>query len=143
MATQYIDAEVRLSRIMCSKEEDHFELSVEDTLSGVGFLTIKLTPSQLGLMIAGSTQKVKATIRGTHVIGMKYVGETRAIEVADVGYGRELYENWLKENYKEDGWNVSTYLGSQGSISVSKNGVRTLKFRVYKYVPVEAQCQDQ
>jgi hypothetical protein len=52
------------------------------------------------------------------------------------GYNSQVYEAWLKENYSEDGWEVSNYLGSQGSISSGKSGGKTLKFWVYKYVEV-------
>jgi hypothetical protein len=48
-------------------------------------------------------------------------------------YDSSEAEIWIEENCKEDGWNISPALRSQGSIS-HDNGVHTAHYTVYKYV---------
>lgn len=77
-----------------------------------------------------------AIVRGLEYIGKRKITETRRIEAPRLGYEKEKYIAWLKDEYREDGWLVDDYLGSQNSISF--NGNKTyLNFFVYRYEKVE------
>ena len=72
------------------------------------------------------------------VRGMQYVGKTCITEPRTIlcplnTYDRKVLSAWLKENAQEDGWLLSTYLGSQSSITRQENG-SLLKYSVTKYV---------
>jgi hypothetical protein len=77
-----------------------------------------------------------AIVRGLEFVGKRKIIETRSIESPNLGYGREAYREWLKNEYREDGWTVDDYLGSQGSISIGTEKTY-LKFSVYRYEKLE------
>lgn len=136
---QELEVDVHFSHIT-SSQGDYVEVRVTDKASGVGFLEIPLSYQQFGKLVKGcSAESVKAVIRGADVLGKRYVSERRSVTIlltAVLGDKREDYEEWLRKYYKEAGWEVNSYLGTQGSIKRGPygSGVVTLNFSVYKYV---------
>lgn len=87
-----------------------------------------------GYAITGlSEQPGELEVRGLQWVGKTRVSEPRKIECPLDSHDRETLENWLKEHAKEEGWIVSTYLGSQKSIERVK-GKTTLHYSVTKYI---------
>jgi len=131
-----IDVELQFCQRFSSREDDCVVLSIKDENSRIGFLEIKLTHEQFGKLIAGNgrSMDVKATVRGLDRVGMTLVRENRSVVLPDkLHYDSSKAEIWIEENCKEDGWNISPALRSQGSIS-HDNGVHTAHYTVYKYV---------
>lgn len=137
---QELEVDVHFGHVMCSREEDYVEITITDKSSGVQFLELPMSYEQFGKLTKGNgTETMKATVRGADVLGKRHVSERRSVTIPLAAVAkdrREDYEEWLRTQYKEDGWKVSTYLGFQGSIQRGPygSGVVTLNFSVYKYV---------
>lgn len=137
---QELEVDVHFGNIMCSNGGDYVEITITDKASGVQFLELPLSFEQFGRLVKGNgTERLKATVRGADVLGKKHVSERRSVTIplsAVRRDRREDYEEWLRTQYKEDGWHVSTYLGSQGSVQRGPWGsdAVTLNFSVYKWV---------
>lgn len=60
--------------------------------------------------------------------GLKYAEQQRA------------KEKWIRDNCQEEGWNISSYLGSQDSIKHNyKDGTETFNYHVFKYVDISEE----
>ena len=110
-------------------------IRLEDDNSRIGFLELEMQPEDFAMALTGlGYQPIEFTVRGLENIGKFKVSERRTITCPGKDlYDRSKLEKWLEENAKEDGWNVLTYLGSQGSIRSVPEG-QELNYHVYKYV---------
>lgn len=125
-----IKATIAISRT--SRGEIKIHLS--DKASRVGFLEVTLTPEEFTNAITGLYgQEVPAIVRGLDKVGKTSVRENRTLKCPLDSWDKTVLSAWLKENGKEDGWIVSSYLGSQNSV-VRKDGETHLNYEVYKYV---------
>jgi len=123
-------AKVTISR--CS--DDTIRISFEDVASGIKFAEVSMTPEAFGNAVTGfSNQDANLEVRGLAFVGKQRITESRQIECPVDSYDRKVLESWLRENAQEDGWLVSTYLGSQSSIK-RKDGRTILNYTVTKYV---------
>lgn len=109
-------------------------LRIKDVASGVEFAIVSMTVENFGNAVTGfACQEGDLEVRGLQWVGKTCVTEPRSIECPLDTHSRERLAQWLQANAQEDGWLLSTYLGSQSSI-VRKNGVTTLNYHVTKYV---------
>ncbi len=113
---------------------DCINITVRDEKSSITFVEVKMTPEQFGMVITGlSMVDIEFEVRGLESVGKEKITESRTIEYPHGGYDRKEMEEWLKENVKEDGWKVNSYLGSRGSIYYVNNKT-FIKYSVYKFV---------
>lgn len=109
-------------------------MRVEDAASRTEFLEMELTPEVLGNAITSlAYQPVVFRMMGLEHIGKRRVIESRTIVCPLDTYKRDVLEAWLEENGQEEGWLLSSYLGSQSSIRHTDEGT-ILNYSVVKYV---------
>lgn len=80
-----------------------------------------------------SRVEIEGELRGMENVGKKRVNESRQIVCPLTTYKRETLSQWLRENAKEEGWIVDTYLGSQGSVKSHPDG-QLLNYGVTKFI---------
>jgi len=123
-------AKVTISRA----SDDRVRIRIRDEVSGIDFAEVSLTVEAYGYAVTGlSEQPGELEVRGLQWIGKKRITEPRQIVCPLDTYNRDALEAWLQENGKEDGWLVSTYLGSQRSVSRVPEGT-LLNYSVTRYV---------
>lgn len=136
---QTFNGKISLSRQNRADGEDVMHLLVMDDDSRIAVLELKLTMEDFAYLITGSenisTSGSRVTINPN--VGKKKITEPRKMWYTgpDI-YDRAFMEEWLVNNYKEPGWEVNPYLGSQGSIRRASDGNKYLYFSVYKYESV-------
>ena len=109
-------------------------IRLTDEASRVGFAEVRLTPEQFALAITGlSLDNIDVTCRGLDVVGKTVVREQREIFCPVKSYDKIVLQQWLQDYAQEEGWKLSAYLGSQGSVT-HKDGGAILRYNVYKYV---------
>ncbi|HWQ08067.1 MAG TPA: hypothetical protein VN436_03130 [Holophaga sp.] len=126
-------------RITIVRSSDNkIRIYIEDELSSIRFAEVTMTLEQFALGITGlAPQDVDLEVHGLEHVGKRRVREQRSIVCPMHTYDRKELEQWLRDNAQEDGWIVSTYLGSQNSVSY-EGQVRTLHYHVTKYVEPES-----
>lgn len=112
-------------------------LSIKDPVSCITFLKMELLPEDFMNCLTGlAYQPGIGVVYGTEFLGKTKQIEERTIEMplqnTDFWSSKE-YSIWLKNNYKEEGWFIDTYLGSKNSIEY-KEGKQFLNFTVYRYI---------
>lgn len=128
-----LKAKVTISRTNWNDRET-VSISIEDVNSGIQFAELELSLESFGQAVTGlSYREADLTVRGLEYVGKHRVTEQRTIECPLSTYNRYELENWLRDNAQEDGWILSTYLGSQSSVSY-REGKTFLKYHVAKYV---------
>lgn len=126
--------QLSISRVTSTQEDAFIYISIEDAVSHIEFLTIKMSIEEYGNAISGlAVRPIEFEVHGLEYVGMKCVTEKRSIRCPFKTHRREDYRKWLEENAQEDGWVVSTYLGSQNSVVRDANGT-TLNYTVTKFV---------
>lgn len=139
MPEQKIKVEVSISR----NSSDEITFRFDDKLSRAQFLAVKMTPHDFAMAITGlSYIECDAVVRALEYVGKQKVTEQRTVEYTGPStYDREAMGKWLKDTQQEDGWHLSTYLGSQSSVDY-KDGKTLLNYHVYKFVePTETLAQ--
>ena len=125
-----IKAELGISR----NSSGVITIRLADDTSRVGFVEVSLTPEQFALAITGlMLSDIDVTCRGLDVVGKTVVRERREILCPVKSYDKKVFEQWLTDNAQEEGWKLSVYLGSQGSVTYKDDGA-LLRYNVYKYV---------
>lgn len=118
---------------MTRNSNNLINITLYEENSRAQFFDGTMTLEDFGAAITGLYQvPIKADVRFLDVIGKHKVVENRSVECSLNPYNRKALEQWLSE-YKEEGWIVDTYLGSQNSVA-TKAGKTILHFRVFKYV---------
>jgi len=113
---------------------DVITIRLRDELSFIGFAEIELAPHDFCMALTGLAEvKGKMACHGLGYVGKKKVMENRSIVCPIKHAKREDLSKWLEQNAQEEGWLLSTYLGSQSSVT-TKDGVTTLHYSVTKYV---------
>jgi hypothetical protein len=134
-----IEVKLTLSRTY-GGDGSTMRLSVEDPLSSIRFVEATLSmESYADLLTSRANVPATAEVRGLEFVGMRRVIEQREKTLpADMRreYRKDKLEEWLRENGEEPGWLLSTYLGSQNSVSHDKDGNIVLRYSVHKFVPV-------
>ena len=107
-----------------------------DEESRVSFFEGKMSLEDFASCLTGMARvTIDGEVFNLENVGKTKITEERIIEAPkDIPYRKE--SEWLAANYKEDGWTVNPYLGSQNS-KFSDGDKQFYKFSVYKFVPVE------
>ena len=123
-------AKVTISR----GSDDRVRIRFRDVSSGVDFVTVSLSAEAFGFAVTGlSEQEGEMEVRGIQWVGKRCITERRSIECPLDTYNKEQLSEWLRCNAQEDGWLLSSYLGSQSSITRA-GGKTILNYSVTKYV---------
>lgn len=119
---------------------DVISIAINDDLSGVRFLDIKMSPHDFMMAITGlSGQPIEFEVRNLDVIGKRkeYVRAEADVPRAELpSYDKKLMQDWLVKNQQREGWRIDTYLGAQSSVSHIGDSVR-LRYGYYRYVDPE------
>lgn len=131
-----LKGEMTFSRVMCNMEDDYMEITLSDSISGIEFVSVRLSMEQYGKLISGqSYQKVDYELRGAGNIGKVKESEPAQIALPHdlYHYNKKPVQDWLEANCQREGWYMDTYLGSQGSVVRSGN-TDYANIRYYRYV---------
>lgn len=124
---------IEASRCMSNAQDDFVELRLECNTSHIHFAVVRLSMSEFGNLVTGAgVRRKEIEVCGLEHVGKKYIHSNREIFCPIKGYDKEPLRQWLRDNAKEDGWYLDTYLGSQGSTR-SVDGGQILKYSVYRY----------
>lgn len=142
-----LDMALSITRPHGGNGEEYINIEVQDRLSGVRFLQLKVDLAAFASCLTGSSF---TDVKGT-VLALHNVGKERETEAAKATLSRELFDSivagpydarkerladYLKAHHQRPGWNVNSYLGSQSSI-VERDGIVTLNFSHTRYTEVE------
>lgn len=126
-------AKVTISR----NSRDVVCITFRDEASGIQFAEASMTVEAYGYAITGlAEQDADLEVRGLEYVGKQRITESREIVCPIKTYDRKALSEWLSENAQEDGWLVSTYLGSQKSVTYKDDGA-VLRYSVTRYVDLE------
>lgn len=130
-----IPCAITISKPQGGMREPCITVNIKDRVSGIHFVEARFTLSDFMEALTGlGSVKGTAEITGLEYVGLKRVCEDRSINCPlSVYEGRDKLETWLANNGQEEGWLVSTYLGSQTSVKHAENGC-ILRYSVTKYV---------
>lgn len=125
-----LKAKVTISR----NSNDEVYIFIKDVASGSVFAEVCMSVENYGYLVTGlAAQEGELRVRDLEFVGKKKIIEQRQKVCPLDTYSRPILEEWLKNNAKEEGWTVNTYLGGQKSIC-EYNGSKLLHYSVYKYV---------
>jgi hypothetical protein len=124
-----INADLSINRT----SRDEVTISVTDDKSHTEFVKLSLTLEQFAFAITGMhVSDVEGIVRGLDVVGKTKITKRVSVECPLDTYDKKALEEWLKEHGKEDGWDVSSYLGSQSSV-VRHEGKTVLNYTLFRY----------
>lgn len=131
MSTQMIECELYIGR----DSRNTFNIEVTDTNSRTRFLRLSLSAEQFAMAITGlHSSGFEAQVTGLENVGKVKVTERRRVMYRGFEtYDKDILSEWLMNECQEDGWKISPYLGSQGSVQTI-DGVKYLNYSVYKFV---------
>ena len=118
---------------------DEVSIQVIDDLSHAKFLDIRMTLEGFALAVTGLGHvQAPAFIRGLENVGRKKVSEDRVVvcPLNSYTHNREELSNWIRENCKEEGWEIDAPLNSQGSVTRTGDGRAQLRYRVFRFEDV-------
>lgn len=130
-----INAHMTISR----RSDNMVCVTVQCTDSRVQFLELEFTPHDFGMMLTGLScmDATVAEVHGLENVGKKRVTEQRSVICPLEDYDRKVLGKWLEQNCEEEGYTLSTYLGSQNSVMREENGQR-LNYSVSRFEPIAA-----
>ena len=115
-----------------SREEIHIEIMERE--SRIQFVDLRMTCDAFAKAITGlGAQEATLEVRGLEHVGKKRVREGREIVCPLDTYDKGVLGAWLRENAKEDGWEIDDYLSSQKSIT-RVEGKTLLRYSVEKFI---------
>lgn len=132
---------LRSGAVLSNHSDGYVLLEIEDAISGIQIIDIQMSYSDFGKFIKGcGSIRVEANVRGLDMLGKKLVREGRRVLCPlkpNWASKKTEFKEWLEANCQEEGWSLSTYLGSQNSITPARdsNGY-WLEYSVFKYVEI-------
>lgn len=114
-----------------------YYIRLEDSASSRQFVEVSLTAKQFAEAVTGLyTADVVMEVTNLEKVGKQRIAESRQVLCPlDTYYNKEVLGQWLLDNCQEEGWTISTYLGSKSSIK-SVEGGQLLNYTVIKFVEV-------
>ena len=123
-------AKVTISR----SSDDKVRICLTDAASGIEFAEVAMELEAYAQAITGlSYVEGDLEVRGLEWVGKRRITEKREVVCPLKSYDRNELSKWLRDNAQEDGWLVSSYLGSQNAIHQTPQGT-LLRYSVTKYV---------
>lgn len=133
MSAKVINGQMQITR--CNHNKIHIEVQCSESLAH--FLAIELTTDEFAMLVTGCHQSdIKMEVRGLDKVGKRRIREDRQVLCPLKNLYRDDLSKWLDEHCQEEGWILSTYLGSQTSVKQVDNG-QLLNYSVCKWVDIE------
>lgn len=112
-------------------------IRLRDKNSRCEFVNLEMSTEDFADALFGLAEvEASYSSAGLDILGKERVVQRRsALYTGPVTYDKSVMSRWLRENCQEEGWEVSTYLGSQHSVQ-KVNGDTYLHYSVVKYVDV-------
>lgn len=130
MSEKKLSAAVTISR----RSDGVITIEFVDQTSRIRFAEVEMSPEEFANAVTGfGYRPAKLTVTGLEFVGKVPLTESRTIEYPNKCYSRAEMSEWLKDNAREDGWFIDTYLGSQSSV-IYRDGKTILNYTVTKYV---------
>jgi hypothetical protein len=128
--TQNITAEVIISRT----SNDIIRMTIKDDASREQFVEVNFTYEQFAKCITNLHQTdIPCIVKGLDKVGKKKSVESRHVIYPGSFYDtKEKMSQWLLDNCQEEGYYISTYLGSKGSVTTQEDQT-WLNYTVNKY----------
>jgi hypothetical protein len=130
-------------------ENPYIRIAIEDSVSCVEFVELEVPLASFAEALTGlSGVEASMTIRGLDNVGKRRVVESvsfklteeylkkNGVKTYDKGKLRELMNADPDGIFQREGWALSTYLGSQNSVSYSESGV-TINTSYTTFVEIE------
>lgn len=130
-----LKGKLTISRVMSNQCDDYMEIVVEDDISGVEFLSIKLSMEQYGKAVAGSSyQDIEYEDHGMVNIGKVKEREKAQVPIPkQLVFNRKCAEEYVVANCQREGWHLDSYLGSQRSfVDIGPDTYANVSY--YRYV---------
>lgn len=126
-----INAHMTISR----RSDNMICVTVQCTDSRVQFLELEFTPHDFSMMLTGMScmDATAAEVRGLENVGKTRITEPRSVVCPLEVYDRKELSKWLEQNCEEEGYMLSTYLGSKNSVVHEPKGQR-LNYSVSRFV---------
>lgn len=124
----------KVSITRMQQSNNSISIMIEDVASSIEFLRMEMTPENFTKAITGiASQNAVGTTYNLEYVGKQRITEKRSVVCPISSYDRTIFEQWLLDNCQEEGWIISTYLGSQSSI-IRNNNTTTLNYTVTKFI---------
>lgn len=119
------------------------EITIRDDLSGVDFISIRISPRELMMaLFKHSCQICEFELRSPEVCGLKREMKDLVFEIPKCTYAtrdKVAYQAAVKA--AGEGWEASSYFGSQGSF-FTKDGKNYARTHAVRYVKLEQENPD-
>lgn len=127
------NATITISR----NSNNEFTVTIRDNKSHIQFVKTRMSPHDFAMALSGLAEvECEAEYRMLECVGKTKITETRSVE-CPIKFKREDQSKWLAENCQEEGWILSSYLGTQSSVQNTPDGKTILNYSVTKYVDEE------
>ncbi len=115
-------------------------IRVDDKTSRITFVELEVSPENFANAVTGfSFQDCDGEVIGLEHIGKARVNEKRSVIYPKAEFDQRSMKRFIEENCQEEGWIVSSHLGSRCSIEKNEKGQWILNYSVCKYVEAEEQ----
>lgn len=144
-----LDGNIRFGNVCSSHGDGYVTIEIEDELSGIPFLEIKLDYETYGKLIAGNM----ARDCKVEVLGLENIGKVRQTIRATIHIDTSLFDtitagswegrqeriaDWIDAHHSVDGWINSRYYGSRDStVSDFKTQKTAINFTRTRWVDPE------
>lgn len=133
MKMKNIKCSLTITRPSCSNGDKYISIQIKDENSRIQFFDGKISLSDFAEALTGlSGLEIISEVRGLENVGKVRVVEPRSVECPLDTYSRGELEQWIEDNCQEQGWIVSSYLGSQSSVQ-RKGNKNILHYSVVKF----------
>jgi len=113
---------------------DIVTLQIRDFNSRNQFVSLEFTLEQYALLVTGLAEiQCNMEVKCLDTVGKIKISEEITLTCPRIDLNKEQYRKWIKENFKDEGWEINALLGSHDSIRNTKDGA-ILRFSVFKYV---------
>lgn len=113
----------------------YVSIYLKDTKSRTRFVSVEMSQEEFANALFGLADcDASYSVVGLDNLGKDRVNERRSVlYTGEPTHDRDRLSRWIDDNCQEEGWLVSNYLGSQGSVE-RVNGSVYLHYSVVKYV---------
>lgn len=135
-----ITGKITITRPSFCGDKEIINLTLLDSASNEEFVDIEIDLADFSKLLTGQARTpFVGEVSGLDIVGKTFVPEKRRVLCPIKSHNKDILSDWLRNEYKEEGWFVDPYLGSQGSIGTSDKDGTYVNFSVYKYVEIKEE----
>ena len=122
--------------IWCGLSSDgKFRIRISDDAANVEFVSVEMTAENFAHMLANRPVPCEGEVHNLHRVGKTRVWEDRTLVYKSKKTDKDTVIKWLRDQHKDDGWEMNDTLNSQRSIVyVSKADYYVINYIVEKWV---------